>query len=84
MAVCLNRGPEISAAQRGVEIRPAQMGSSLARNPIEVHDYVDIAIPMLARMHDKRLTALATLGFDTPTRDRRRRGAATAPPLDLQ
>lgn len=54
------------------------------KHSVEVHDYVDIAIPMLARMHDKRLTALATLGFDTPTRGRRRRGAATAPPLDLQ
>ena len=31
---------------------------------VEVHDYVDIRVPMLARMHTKRLAAYATLGFD--------------------
>lgn len=60
--------------------------TTAGKHSVEVHDYVDIAIPMLARMHDKRLTALATLGFDTPTRGRRRRaqggprtGALTGP-----
>jgi superfamily II DNA or RNA helicase len=31
---------------------------------VEVHDYVDHRIPVLARMHAKRLAAYATLGFD--------------------
>ena len=31
---------------------------------VEVHDYVDIRVPVLARMHAKRLTAYASLGFD--------------------
>lgn len=38
---------------------------------IEVHDYVDFDVPVLARMHGKRLAAYASLGFDT----RRRRSA---------
>ena len=33
---------------------------------VEVHDYVDTLIPVLARMHDERRTAYATLGFDLP------------------
>jgi superfamily II DNA or RNA helicase len=40
---------------------------------IELHDYVDVRIPVLYRMHHKRLPAYATLGFDVP----RRRRAAT-------
>ncbi len=31
---------------------------------VEVHDYVDVRVPVLARMHAKRLTAYASLGFD--------------------
>jgi hypothetical protein len=31
---------------------------------IEVHDYVDAKVPVLARMLTKRLAAHATLGFD--------------------
>lgn len=34
---------------------------------VEVHDYVDTLIPVLARMHDERRTAYATLGFDLPS-----------------
>ena len=33
---------------------------------IEVHDYVDTFVPVLARMHDERRTAYAALGFDLP------------------
>ncbi len=33
---------------------------------VEVHDYVDTLIPVLARMHDERRTAYATLGFQLP------------------
>ena len=32
---------------------------------VEVHDYVDLAVPVLARMHSKRLPGFASLGFDT-------------------
>jgi superfamily II DNA or RNA helicase len=31
---------------------------------VEVHDYVDARVPVLARMHLKRLAAYASLGFD--------------------
>ncbi len=41
------------------------------KTSIEVHDYVDFDVPVLARMHGKRLAAYASLGFDT----RRRRSA---------
>lgn len=36
---------------------------------VEVHDYVDVRVPVLARMHARRLPAYASLGFDArPTR----------------
>jgi len=38
---------------------------------VEVHDYVDTLVPVLARMHDERRTAYATLGFDLPKANRR-------------
>ncbi len=31
---------------------------------VEVHDYVDTRVPVLARMHTKRLAAYVNLGFD--------------------
>ncbi|MDA8202085.1 MAG: DEAD/DEAH box helicase family protein [Chloroflexi bacterium] len=34
------------------------------KDRIEVHDYVDVNVPVLARMLTKRLAAYATLGFD--------------------
>ena len=33
---------------------------------IEVHDYVDVLVPVLARMYDERCRAYASLGFDLP------------------
>lgn len=33
---------------------------------IEVHDYIDVMVPVLARMHDERRTAYAHLGFELP------------------
>jgi superfamily II DNA or RNA helicase len=35
---------------------------------VEVHDYVDVRVPVVARMHDERRTAYASLGFDLPRR----------------
>lgn len=35
---------------------------------IEVHDYVDTHVPVLARMHNERRVAYATLGFDVGRR----------------
>jgi len=35
------------------------------KTTVEVHDYVDEEIPVLARMHRKRLPGFASLGFDT-------------------
>lgn len=34
------------------------------KSRVEVHDYVDVRVPVLARMHAKRLAAYASLGFD--------------------
>jgi superfamily II DNA or RNA helicase len=43
------------------------------KHHVELHDYVDARIPVLDRMHTKRLPAYATLGFDVPgVRGRRR------------
>lgn len=39
-----------------------------AKTTIEVRDYVDFHVPVLARMHAKRLPAYASLGFDTRRR----------------
>jgi hypothetical protein len=41
---------------------------------VEVHDYVDVNVPPLARMHDERRTAYAALGFDIPRTGTRRSG----------
>jgi superfamily II DNA or RNA helicase len=38
---------------------------------VEVHDYVDTLVPVLARMHDERRRAYVTLGFDLPDAPRR-------------
>jgi superfamily II DNA or RNA helicase len=43
------------------------------KHSVEVHDYVDVAVPVLARMHDKRRPAFESLGFDIGPRPRRRR-----------
>ena len=40
---------------------------------VEVHDYADTKVPMLARMHGKRLTSYRRLGFTVPS-------AVPAPP----
>ena len=42
------------------------------KHHVELHDYVDTRIPVLDRMHTKRLPAYATLGFDIPKTGRRR------------
>lgn len=39
---------------------------------VELHDYVDVRIPVLERMHTKRVRAYRTLGFDLPERTSRR------------
>ncbi len=46
------------------------------KHHVELHDYVDSRIPVLDRMHTKRLPAYTTLGFDIPKNRRRR----TPPP----
>lgn len=33
---------------------------------VEVHDYIDTSVPVLARMHDERRSAYISLGFDLP------------------
>lgn len=43
------------------------------KDSIEVHDYVDRHVPVLARMHAKRLATFANLGFDTPRPRHQRR-----------
>lgn len=51
------------------------------KHHVELHDYVDSRIPVLDRMHTKRLPAYATLGFDIP-KTRRRAGARQADALE--
>jgi superfamily II DNA or RNA helicase len=36
------------------------------KHHVELHDYADSRVPVLDRMHRKRLSAYATLGFDVP------------------
>jgi superfamily II DNA or RNA helicase len=43
------------------------------KHHVELHDYVDALVPVLDRMHAKRLPAYATLGFDIPKTQRQRR-----------
>ena len=45
----------------GRVLRPTE-----TKNRVEVHDYVDVRIPVLARMHNERRRAYASLGFDVP------------------
>jgi superfamily II DNA or RNA helicase len=45
------------------------------KHHVELHDYLDTRIPVLDRMHTKRLPAYATLGFDTPRRKNRHSAA---------
>lgn len=45
----------------------------VGKNDVELHDYVDDRVPVLTRMHDKRLRAYSTLGFDTKPRASRPR-----------
>jgi superfamily II DNA or RNA helicase len=42
------------------------------KHHVELHDYVDVRISVLNRMHVKRLPAYSTLGFDVPRRRKRR------------
>lgn len=39
-----------------------------SKSRVEVHDYVDAEVPVLARMHTKRLVAYSSLGFRTEKR----------------
>lgn len=52
-----------------------------AKFHVELHDYVDRRIPVLERMHNKRLPAYTALGFEVPKpRRQRRRSTPSAPP----
>jgi superfamily II DNA or RNA helicase len=44
---------------------------TVTKTRVEVHDYVDVRVPVVARMHDERRAAYAILGFDLPRRPRR-------------
>lgn len=43
------------------------------KQDVEVHDYVDVRVPVLARMHDKRRPGFESLGFTVPRTPRRGR-----------
>jgi superfamily II DNA or RNA helicase len=47
---------------------------------VEVHDYVDSQVPVLARMHDERRVAYASLGFDIPRKRPSKRPSASPRP----
>jgi superfamily II DNA or RNA helicase len=38
------------------------------KHRVELHDYVDVDVPVLARMHAKRLPAYKTLGLEVQQR----------------
>ncbi len=52
------------------------------KNHVQLHDYVDAEIPVLRRMHNKRLPAIASLGFQVPKKRRlpTAQSASTRPP----
>jgi superfamily II DNA or RNA helicase len=41
--------------------------SAAGKQEVELHDYVDVAIPVLKRMYRKRLRVYASLGFEEAT-----------------
>jgi superfamily II DNA or RNA helicase len=45
------------------------------KTSVVVHDYVDTLVPILARMHNDRRAAYASLGFDVPGQGRQRRSS---------
>jgi superfamily II DNA or RNA helicase len=49
------------------------------KHHVELHDYVDVRIPVLDRMHAKRLPAYTTLGFNAPKPRRRPRPSTPSP-----
>jgi superfamily II DNA or RNA helicase len=51
----------------GRVLRPTE-----TKTRIEVHDYVDVLVPVLARMHNERRRAYRSLGFDLPPQPRLR------------
>ena len=48
----------------------------VGKDRVELHDYVDTRIPVLQRMHGKRLPAYLALGFDAPRERPRPRSTA--------
>ncbi len=42
------------------------------KQDVEVHDYVDVLVPVIRQMHDKRLSGYSLLGFSVPRRLTRR------------
>jgi superfamily II DNA or RNA helicase len=48
------------------------------KHHVELHDYVDARVPVLDRMHTKRLPAYSTLGFDTSRGAARRKNPRRA------
>jgi superfamily II DNA or RNA helicase len=54
------------------------------KSRVEVHDYVDTNVPVLARMHSKRLPAYASLGFPVDKTARRRSKVKTADSPELR
>ena len=52
------------------------------KHHVELHDYVDVRIPVLDRMHAKRLPAYATLGFDIPKKRPRTAAPRLRSPFD--
>jgi superfamily II DNA or RNA helicase len=51
----------------------------VGKHHVELHDYVDVRIPVLDRMHNKRLPAYAALGFDVPKHRKPHRTRSTHP-----
>jgi hypothetical protein len=42
------------------------MRASEGKQNVEVHDYIDVRIPVIRKMHEKRLVGYNLLGFNVP------------------
>ncbi len=67
----MERGKRLAFRGRVVQYVGRLLRAHEDKDRVELHDYVDVRIPVLDRMHVKRLPAYSSLGFDVPKRRKR-------------